>query len=124
MSVDFPTPPLPLAIASTRVLRSSAMPFERSVTSPRSRVVNAARSSGVITSNSSATRSTPSIGASTSSTCCWKLSRSGHPAIVSAIVTTTSPPSISHVAHHVELGHGTPQLGIDHSPERAHDLFP
>ena len=56
-SVDLPTPPLPLATAITRVSRSSWMPFVRSVTEPRSRAVSALRSSGVITPNSSETRS-------------------------------------------------------------------
>ena len=35
-SVDLPTPPLPLAIARTRVDASTEIPFERSVTLPRS----------------------------------------------------------------------------------------
>src|SRR5919201_1742228 len=56
LSVDLPTPPLPLAIANTRVSRSSAIPFVRSVTEPRSRAVSAARSSGVTTSNSTTLR--------------------------------------------------------------------
>ena len=47
-----------------------------------------------MTSNSSATRSTPATGASACATCSSKLARSGQPATVSAIVTTTSPPSI------------------------------
>src|SRR5919201_4091975 len=93
-SDDLPTPPLPLAIASTRVERSSEIPFVRSVTEPRRRAVRAERSSGVITSNSSATRSTPATGASAFATCSSKLARSGQPATVRAIPTVTSPPSI------------------------------
>ena len=48
VSDDLPTPPLPDAIAITRVAGESCMP--RCSTPPRRRVVNAARSSGLITS--------------------------------------------------------------------------
>ena len=61
-SVDLPTPPLPLAIARTRVEAPTEIPFERSVTLPRSFWVSAARSSGLMTSNSSETDSTPGSG--------------------------------------------------------------
>ena len=88
-SVDLPTPPLPLATASTRVEASTEMPFERPVTPPRSRCVSAARSSGLMTSNSSETDSTPGSGSTCSRTWFSKLSRSGQPATVSAIVTAT-----------------------------------
>src|SRR6266545_1963022 len=94
-SVDLPTPPLPLQTASTRVDASSERPFDRSCIPPRSFVVSACRSSAVITSKPSATRSTPGTSRSTSATCSLKESRSGHPATVRAIVTRTSPPSIS-----------------------------
>ena len=59
VSVDLPTPPLPLHTASTRVEASSERPFERSSRPPRSFVVSAWRSSGVITSKRERTRSTP-----------------------------------------------------------------
>src|SRR6266508_4143257 len=58
-SVDLPTPPLPLQTASTRVDASSERPFDRSCMPPRRFVVSACRSSAVITSKPSATRSTP-----------------------------------------------------------------
>ncbi len=90
-SVDLPTPPLPLAIARTRVEASTEMPFERPLTSPRSLVVSAARSSGLITSKSSETDSTPGSGSRCSATWVSKLERSGQPATVSAIVTATCP---------------------------------
>src|SRR5256714_3560852 len=94
-TVDLPTPPLPLAIASTRVDASSEIPLVRSVTPPRSLVVSACRSSGVITSKGGETRSTP--GTAPTVRCTWssKLDRSGQPATVSAIVTRTSPPATS-----------------------------
>ena len=95
VSVDLPTPPLPLQTARTRVDASRERPFDRSCTPPRNLVVSAWRSSAVITSKPRATRSTPGTSRSTSTTCCWNESRNGQPAIVRAIVTRTSPPSIS-----------------------------
>ena len=95
MSVDLPTPPLPEATAITRVERSSEMPFVRSFTPPRSRVVSAAFSSGLMTSNSSETVSTPGSGESSRCTCSSKLCRSGQPGTVSAIVTTRCEPRTS-----------------------------
>ncbi len=88
-SVDLPTPPLPLAIARTRVDAPTEIPFERPSTLPRSFCVSAARSSGLITSNSSETDSTPGSGSMCSRTWFSKLERSGQPATVRAIVTAT-----------------------------------
>ena len=68
VSVDLPTPPLPLAIASTRVERSIAIPFERSATPPRSFVVSAAFSSGDMTSKATLVRSTPGTAPTCSAT--------------------------------------------------------
>ena len=65
--------------------------FERSVTLPRNRCVSAARSSGLMTSNSSETDSTPGSGSRCSLTWLSKLERRGQPATVSAIVTATLP---------------------------------
>ena len=71
------------------------MPFVRPATPPRSFVVSAARSSGVITSKPTLVASTPGTAPTCSATWSEKLDRNGHPAIVSAIVTDTAPPSIS-----------------------------
>ena len=90
---------------------------------PRSFVVSAARSSGVITSNESVTEATPGSPPTCSATCVSKLERSGQPTTVNAIVTDTSPPSISIAAHHVELGDRAPQLRVDHPAERFEDLL-
>ena len=49
MSDDLPTPPLPDAIAITRQSRGRRMTLSRSVAPPRSFVVSACRSSGVMT---------------------------------------------------------------------------
>ena len=76
-------------------MRRATVPSSARCMPPRSFVVSASRSSAVITSNPSATRSTPGTSRSTSATCCSNESRSGQPAMVSAIVTRTSPPSIS-----------------------------
>ena len=91
MSVDLPTPPLPDATATTRVPGSSRT--SRSGRPPRSRVASAAFSSGLITSKWSATRETPSTPPTCRATWSSKLDRSGQPATVSAIVTSTAPSS-------------------------------
>src|SRR5919197_1365885 len=93
VSVDLPTPPLPEATAMIRVVAGSWTP--RVSVPPRSLVVSAARSSGVITSNRSSTEATPGSEATCVETCSSKLERSGQPTTVSAIVTVTAPPSIS-----------------------------
>ena len=94
VSVDFPTPPLPDATAITRVVGSSWIVPVSALLPPRSRVVSAERSSGLMTSKSSATDVTPSTMPTSRATCSWNEERSGQPATVSAIVTVTAPPSI------------------------------
>ena len=93
VSEDLPTPPLPLATAITRVRGSSEIDF--SGRPPRSFVVSAAFSSGLITSNRSSTRSTFGSEPTCSATWSWKELRSGQPATVSAIVTETALPSMT-----------------------------
>ena len=61
---------------------------------PRSFVVSAVRSAGVMTSNSTAVRATPR-GPSTRATCSSKECLSGQPWTVSAIVTVTSSPAMA-----------------------------
>src|SRR6188474_3154245 len=104
-SEDLPTPPLPLATAITRVERSSLIPFVRSVTDPRRREVRAERSSGVMTPNSSDTRSTPATGDG-------ERDSDGDSAAVD-----------THVAHHVELDHVALQLRVDDLLECLEDLL-
>jgi hypothetical protein len=58
-SEDLPTPPLPLATASTRQSLGSRITPSRSGAPPRSFCVSACRSSGVITSKESSTPVTP-----------------------------------------------------------------
>src|SRR5438034_269561 len=92
---DFPTPPLPETTATTRVAGSSWIAPSSADTPPRSLCVSAARSSGDITSNASRTDATPGRPPTSRCTCSSKEFRSGQPTTVSAIVTATSPPSIS-----------------------------
>src|SRR5581483_8159577 len=95
VSVDFPTPPLPDATAMTRVLGSSWIALSSRGRPPRSFVVSALRSSGVITSKARRTEATPGSEPTSRSTCSSNAERRGQPATVSAIRTVTSPPSIA-----------------------------
>ena len=95
VSDDLPTPPLPLATAITRVLFETRIPFVRSSTPPRSFVVSACFSSGLITSKASETDATPGTAPTSSCTWSWNDERSGQPATVRAIITATWPRSIS-----------------------------
>ena len=106
---DLPTPPLPEATSSTRVLlpgsangiaRPSAWPWACwlpavAAGSPWSMVRSAARSSSVMTVKSRSTASTPSSATTAPFTRLVISARSGHPAMVSATVTATRPPSTS-----------------------------
>ncbi len=94
-SDDLPTPPLPLATATTRVFASTEIPGVRSETPPRSFAVSTDFSSGVMTVNESETDSIPSSGLSARSTWFSKLARSGQPATVSASSTSAREPTIS-----------------------------
>lgn len=91
---DLPTPPLPEAIAYTRVSESGlANGISRSACPPRSCWRRAARCSSLITPRRTSTLVTPSTDAHA-----WRVSRSrvdfnGHPETVSRIVTATAPAS-------------------------------
>ena len=86
-----------------RVRASTEIPGVRSVTPPRRRVVSAAFSSGVITSNAELDLVDALEGQQRASTCSWKLARSGQPATVRAIDSADAPAVDRDVAHHVEL---------------------
>ena len=122
VSDDLPTPPLPLAIASTRVERSMAMPFERSATPPLSFVVSAAFSSGDMTSKATAVRANAGDGADVPrdlllearakrTTGDGERDRHGH-------VPAVDPD----LAHHVQVGDRAPELRVDDLLERLPDL--
>ena len=102
---------------------STEMPFVRSVIPPRSFCVSAARSSGLITSKSSETDSTPGSG-----------NRCSRDLVLEARAERAAgdgerdrdgdvPALDAHLAHHVELRDGPLQLGIDDLPERLGDLL-
>ena len=95
--------------------------LSRSVAPPRSFVVSACRSSGVMTPKASATPRTPGTPASACSTCCSNESRSGQPAMVRAIVTETIAVVDLDVAHHVQLGDRALELRVDDLLERLED---
>ena len=120
MSVDLPTPPLPDAIASTRVPGSSEIAF--SGRPPRSREVSAAFSSALMTSKWSADRADTLDGPD--GPLHLILERGAHRAagdserdrdLDAAVVVDGD------VADHVELRHGPVQLGVDDRLERRQD---
>ena len=122
VSEDLPTPPLPLATAITRVARSSEIPFVRSVTPPRSFVESAAFSSGDITSKSSATRVDAGNGADLALHLVLE-ARAERAAGDGERDRDRDVAAVDRdLAHHVELGHGLAQLGVDDPAERLEDL--
>ena len=124
MSVDLPTPPLPLATASTRVSAVERDPLR----ALGDAAAQALGQRGPLVGRHHVELERDALDAldrpeHVAAPAPGSSSRSGHPAIVSAIAIDDVAAVDPHVAHHVELGHGTPQLGVDHAPERAHDLF-
>ena len=122
-SDDLPTPPLPLATASTRVPESTEIPGVRSLTPPRRRVgqrrlllrrhdvepeldlLDAVEREERLLDLLLEARAERAAGT------------------VSAITTPTRPPSTADLAHHVELDHGAAQLGVVDALEGAQDLL-
>ena len=91
---DLPTPPLPLATASTRVSEEgSANGMARSVRPPRSRPCSSRRCSSLITSRCTSTPATPGTAATAAVTSLVMVSRSGQPATVRYTSTRTLPPA-------------------------------
>src|SRR6516162_3712155 len=91
---DFPTPPLPLATAYTRVSDDGcANGITGSGRPPRSWPCSAFRCSSLITSSATRTPETPGSAATASVTLLVMVSRIGQPATVRYTPTCTSPPS-------------------------------
>ena len=90
---DFPTPPLPEAIAMIEVLGAKEILVGPCEFGPRSLPTRASRCSGDIGVRLTSTRSTPMSGCTAAVTSCVIRSRSGHPSIVSRTSTRTLPPS-------------------------------
>ena len=95
MTDDFPTPPLPEAIAITRVVGATDVCSTRWLMLNLARSMADAFSSAVISVHSRSTCSTPGSEPTRDRTSRWSCARSGHPAVVSAIVTVTVEPSMS-----------------------------
>src|SRR6266516_7847475 len=94
---DLPTPPLPEATASTRVVDDSPQKvifFCCCSWPPRRRVTRAPRCSSVMVPILTATCSTPGSGCTALVTSVVMRSRRGQPAMVSSTSTVTTPPSI------------------------------
>ena len=122
-SVDLPTPPLPLAIASTRVEAPTEIPFERPSTLPRSFCVegrallrahhvelerdglDSGQRQEVLAHLVLEARAKRAAGDGQGD-------RDGDVAALDA-----------NLAHHVELGDGPLQLGVDDLAERLGDLL-
>ena len=90
---DLPTPPLPDAMASTRVFGGTAVSGASSRAFQRARAMTAARSSASMVATRTSTERTQSNVSTwrTTSASIWE--RSGHEAMVSATWTTTESPS-------------------------------
>ncbi len=90
---DFPTPPLPDEMARTRVVAGMAVGPARSAAFCLARSIVAAFSSLDSSVQSIVTSVTPGIEAIRALVSLRICARSGHPIVVSAIVTTTAPSS-------------------------------
>ena len=95
MTVDLPTPPLPLVTAMTRVSESAVNGLVAVRFPPRRRSVSAARCSSVMTPTSTCTLRMPGTPAAASATSRSMRFAMGHPAIVSRIPTVAKPSSTS-----------------------------
>ncbi len=88
---DLPTPPLPEAMVMTRVVAGIMVSGAFSLTFQRALAMAAAFSSGVSSVQSRVTLVTPGSDSTRARMSRWIWARSGQPAVVRAMVTTTSP---------------------------------
>ena len=116
MTLDLPTPPLPLATAYTRVREpgwANGMTGSSVAPPPRSCDCSAWRCSGVITPKSISTPVTPGTAATAAVMSLRSLSFSGQPATVSSSSTRTTPSApIVGGADHAQLGDGPADLRV------------
>ncbi len=91
MTDDLPTPPLPEATSTTRVVAAIDVSSGRWDTLKRARSMAWVRSASVISVQSSFTEVTPGADPTRLRTSRWIWARSGQPEVVSAILTTTAP---------------------------------
>ena len=123
MSDDLPTPPLPDATAITRQSRGRRIDV---VALGRAAAKLRRQRLPLLGRHHAEEREkprTPGTAVSASSTCRSNESRSGQPAIVSTIVSETTPSVDLDVPHHVELGDRPLELGVDDPGESGEDRF-
>ena len=121
---DLPTPPLPDAMAMTRVVAGTMVSGADSLTFQRARAMARAFSSAFISVQSSLTPVTPGSDSTRATMSFLIWARSGQPAVVRAMVTVT----VAVVGHVDRLGHAeiddvAAQLGVDDAAEQVHDLL-
>ena len=90
---DLPTPPLPEATISTRVVAGISVSGALRLTLKRALAIAVAFSSAVSSSQDRWTDDTPGRSATRALTSRWIWARSGQPEVVRAIVTSTRPSS-------------------------------
>ena len=93
VTVDLPTPPLPLATISTLVVGGMAVSGARCDTLKRALAMAAAFSSAVSSAHTMRTLVTPGRDSSRALTSFWIWALSGQPEVVRAISTRTNPSS-------------------------------
>ena len=91
LTEDFPTPPLPETMPSTRVLMGKSMAKARSWAARRARSIRALRSPWSIAPITISTRVIPGARSAVVETSCRSWSRSGQAAVVSAIEIVATP---------------------------------
>ncbi len=95
---DFPTPPFPDATAMTFVVGEISVVGASWVALQRARAIVVAFSSGVISVQESSRALTPGSEPTRARMSLWIWARRGQPAVVSATVTVTAPPSETSIA--------------------------
>ena len=119
-----PTPPLPEAMASTRVLAGTCVSGACSRAAQRALSMTSDRSSAVISPHSMVTVRTPGCAAMRVSTSFLICARSGQPAMVSFTPMVTSPSGVTrHAGRHPEVDDVAAELGIDDGAEQPLELL-
>ena len=121
VTVDLPTPPLPLVTAMTRVSESAVNGFVAARFPPRRRSVSAPRCSSVITPTSTCTFRMPGTPAAASATSRSMRLAIGQPAIVEQNADGGEAVLDQHLADHLELAERTAQLGVGDRADRIAD---
>ena len=121
---DLPTPPLPDATRTTRVVGPTAVSSGRWVMFHRALAMAEDFCSAVISVHSISTLVTPGADPTRVRTSRWIWARSGQPDVVRAIVTVTWPSSSTcDVVDHAQLDDVAAQLGVDDAAQEAADVL-